>query len=209
MNFKLDFRQWKNRKREELQWKKRHKERQWKEQIKQWLFWPGVFLTGFVFYMLNVPAGWLIGSLLAGMVYRFTVAPRQADSRLFSVALCLIGLTLGAMLEVGLLWEAVLRFGWAMMVGLILTVGGSLLLGHIFFRVSGLDRKTALFSFMPGGASEVLGLADREGADVRIVAAFHTARIVLFVTMIPLLAGAGTGRAASRGFFLRLVEAHE
>lgn len=77
------------------------------------------------------------------------------------------------------------------MVGLFLTLAGGWTLGYILFRFSKLDRKTAFFSFIPGGASEVLGLASKQGANVPIVATFHTARILLFVTILPFLAGNG------------------
>ncbi len=56
-------------------------------------------------------------------------------------------------------------------------------------KYSNLNRNTAFFCCLPGGASEVIGLSYQYGANQQIVAAFHTTRITFFVLVIPLVVG--------------------
>ncbi|SFB37701.1 membrane protein AbrB duplication [Lentibacillus halodurans] len=153
----------------------------------QYVFWPLVLILSYIFNHFNVPAGWLLGALAAGIFYRLTIGPRKKNKHLFPIALGLIGLSLGNMLEIDVLWGAVHTFGFAILFGVIATLGSGLLLGYILYKRTNLDLKTAIFSFIPGGASEVLGLADTNGADIRIVAAFHSARMILLLLLFPFL----------------------
>lgn len=168
--------------------------------IKSWLFWPFVFLAGLLLYELNAPAGWLLGSLIGGAFFRFFVAEHRTDPRLFSAALAFIGLSLGAALDVALLWDVLRRHFWSIAFCLLAILCGGIALGLIFHKVSGIDRKTAILSFIPGGFSEVVSVSDRVEADTRVIASFHTARIIMFVIVFPLLAGAERSRQAAPVF---------
>ncbi|MDG5787199.1 AbrB family transcriptional regulator [Evansella sp. AB-P1] len=176
------------------------------EWITKWGFWPFMLLIGYIFYILNIPAGWLIGSMVASMAYSLFIGPRKVNNNFFAIGLAMIGLTLGAMLDLTILWETIRAFGFYLLLGLVLIIGGSLILCHLFYKTSGLDKKTAYYSLLPGGASEVLALADRHGADAAVVASFHTARIAIFVILMPLLAGAGLVSSAKPSIFLDLVD---
>ena len=68
-----------------------------------------------------------------------------------------------------------------------LAVIGCLILLYLR-RVSSFDAKTAFFAATPGGLSEMVILSDQLGGDMRNVALFHTARLVLIVFSIPLIA---------------------
>lgn len=64
---------------------------------------------------------------------------------------------------------------------------GTLILFYLR-KVSGFDHKTAFFAATPGGLSEMVALSDQLGGDLRSVALFHSARLVLIVFSIPLMA---------------------
>ncbi len=113
---------------------------------------------------------------------------------MFPVALGLIGISLGSAVDVPLIWDSIMRFGWAIVFGIAATIGCGLVLAFILHRSTSIDKKTAVYSFIPGGASEVLGLADRDGANISIVAAFHSVRVILFVGFIPVFVGVGAGQ---------------
>lgn len=161
------------------------------------LFWPCVFVSCYIFNVLNIPAPWLLGSLVIGVLYSLLIGPRERNKYIFPIALALIGLSLGSMLDLMLLREAIQNFGFAILFGVVATLATGLILGYTLYNRTNLDFKTAIYSFVPGGASEVLGVAETNGADIRIVAAFHSARMILFVTFIPLLVGAGINRTGS------------
>ncbi len=67
---------------------------------------------------------------------------------------------------------------------------GTLLLGLIGIFIllrSGSDRATAFFASMPGGASEMVVLANRHQAEAASVAAAHSLRLLLVVLIVPAL----------------------
>ena len=74
-------------------------------------------------------------------------------------------------------------------ISILLIVLGSFVLCWILYKYTFVDKLTALFSCMPGGASVMISLSEDYGADSRIVTAFHTVRMTVFVICIPLLAG--------------------
>ncbi|MDO9320090.1 MAG: AbrB family transcriptional regulator [Pseudomonas sp.] len=59
------------------------------------------------------------------------------------------------------------------------------LIGIALLRHSGVDRATAFFASMPGGASEMVNLAQRNDAQIARVAAAHSLRLLLVVLVIP------------------------
>src|SRR5690606_268964 len=67
---------------------------------------------------------------------------------------------------------------------------GTLLLGLIGLFIllrSGTDRATAFFASMPGGAREMVVLANRHQAEPARVAAAHSLRLLLVVLIVPAL----------------------
>lgn len=54
-------------------------------------------------------------------------------------------------------------------------------------RLAGIDAATAFFAALPGGASEMATLAERQSAAVDRVAAAHALRVMLVVVTVPLL----------------------
>ncbi|WP_059104203.1 AbrB family transcriptional regulator [Shouchella shacheensis] len=155
------------------------------------LFLTVAYAFGWLFQSLSIPAGWLIGALVAGMICSFFVKKLYFSSELFTIALALVGLNIGFMVIPEELWAYRMLLP-AFGLTLLLTLVGGILLGKIFRKWSKTEANTAFFCCLPGGASEVIALSEQYGADQRIVAAFHTARITLFVFTVPFLVGVGT-----------------
>ena len=63
---------------------------------------------------------------------------------------------------------------------LLLTIG----LGWLYFRWAGIDPVTSYFAAVPGNFSDMVILADQLGANVRVVALVHSARLVIAVAAI-------------------------
>lgn len=145
--------------------------------------------TGWAFDLLNVPAGWLLGALLTGLVFGLGQSGVRYDGLPFKLALALVGANIGLLMSQELFMIIGMYIG-PLAVTLILTLAAGFLLGWLLYRWSGiLNKRTAFFCCIPGGASEIISISTEYDADERIVAAFHTARITLFVLMIPFLAG--------------------
>lgn len=144
--------------------------------------------VGGLFARFQVPAGWLLGALMTGIISAFYVKKLMFPDRLFKISLAIIGGNIGFMVvpEQFLTYHVLLL---PFFITLVFTLIGAVLLGRFMRRFTGVHSNTAFFCCLPGGASEVIAISKDYGADQRIVAAFHTARITLFVLMIPFIVG--------------------
>lgn len=72
------------------------------------------------------------------------------------------------------------------MVPLFLIVCGAL--GYPFLRrVAGFDKATAFYAAMPGGLQDMLLFGEESGGDPRALSLLHATRILLIVTILPIL----------------------
>lgn len=150
------------------------------------------FAVGWLVQTIGMPAGWLLGALATGIFWSFFVQKLIFKSELFTVSLALVGISIGFMVIPEELWAYRMLLP-AFLLTLALTLAGAILLGKGFEKWAHTTGNTAFFCCLPGGASEVIALSERYQADQRIVAAFHTTRITLFVLVVPLLVGLATG----------------
>lgn len=155
------------------------------------VFFATSFAVGWVMQAIGLPAGWLLGALLTGIIWSFFIEKLIFRSELFTLSLALVGIVIGFMVVPEEVWEYRTLLP-AFLLTLTLTLIGGIALGKFFGKWTKLSGNTAFFCCLPGGASEVIALSERYQADQRIVAAFHTARITLFVFSVPLIVGIGT-----------------
>ncbi len=140
---------------------------------------------GWLASLAGWPLPWMVGSLLAVIAVRcsgWLVAemPRGRQAGQWIVASA-IGLHF-----TGEVMQQVLAHLGVILAGAV----GTLLLGLIGLFIllrSGTDRATAFFASMPGGASEMVVLANRHQAEPARVAAAHSLRLLLVVLIVPAL----------------------
>lgn len=140
---------------------------------------------GWLASLANWPLPWMVGSLLAVIAVRcsgwlVSEMPRGRQAGQWIVASA-IGLHF-----TGEVMQQVLAHLGVILAGAI----GTLLLGLIGLFIllrSGTDRATAFFASMPGGASEMVVLANRHQAEPGRVAAAHSLRLLLVVLIVPAL----------------------
>ena len=138
---------------------------------------------GWLASLVQLPLPWITGSLLAVILVRCSgwlvnelPGGRRAGQWLVASA---IGLHFTAPV-----FEQMLGHFWLILLGALLTCLLSLP-GIVLLRRHGVDRPTAFFASMPGGASEMVGFALRHGANPARVAAAHSLRVLLVVLTIP------------------------
>lgn len=137
---------------------------------------------------LRLPLPWMLGPLAVTALFGIAGAPLAASSRLRNLGQAGIGVALGLYFT-----PAVLSLMPALAPALGAGVLWALAIGFGFYRFllrsPGLDpanaRATAFFSGAIGGASEMAVLADRHGGAVDRVAAAHSMRLLLVITLIP------------------------
>ncbi len=102
---------------------------------------------------------------------------RQAGQWIIGTALGLY-FTPQVMREVGALWHLLVA-------GAVFAIFVGYASGLALSRLAGIDRTTALFASVPGGAAEMSVLGEPFGARVDLVAAAQSLRILLVVVTIP------------------------
>ncbi|HLD69055.1 MAG TPA: AbrB family transcriptional regulator [Pseudomonas sp.] len=140
---------------------------------------------GYLASLSGWPLPWMVGSLLAVMAVRCgggrlgeLPGGRQAGQ-------CLVASAIGLHFTSEVLHQ-VFEHAGVILAGAGVTLLSSLI-GIILLRRAGVDRATAFFASMPGGASEMVNLALRHGAQPARVAAAHSLRLLLVVLLVPAL----------------------
>ncbi|WP_029770810.1 AbrB family transcriptional regulator [Pseudogulbenkiania sp. MAI-1] len=135
---------------------------------------------------LRVPLPWLVGPLLATASGRLGGVALQGPRWGRAAGQAVIGTALGLYFTPLVMRPLLGLLPYLLLAGLfafVLAVLG----GALLQRLSGLDRGSAFFACMPGGASEMANLAEHHGVRVDRVAAAHSLRMLLVVIVIPAL----------------------
>ena len=140
---------------------------------------------GWLASLANWPLPWMVGSLLAVIPVRCSGWLVSEVPRGRQVGQWIVASAIGLHFTGEVMREVLAHFG-VILAGAL----GTLLLGLIGIFIllrSGSDRATAFFASMPGGASEMVVLANRHQAEAASVAAAHSLRLLLVVLIVPAL----------------------
>jgi len=150
-----------------------------------WWSTPLVGLTGgFLASLVGWPLPWMIGSLLAIILVR-CLTPWQLqeipNGRKFGQ--WVIGIGIGLHFTPLVIEQVMGHLGLIFFGALVTSV--SSIVGVWLMRRTGEDRATAFFSSMPGGSGEMVNLGARNGADLSLVAAGQSLRVLVVVLCVP------------------------
>ena len=141
-------------------------------------------VAGGVFAGLRLPLPWMIGPLAAMAVFNFAGAGLRAPRGGRECGQIVIGTALGLYFspvvarEVASYWHLLLIAGvFAILIGAAA--------GWMLSRAAGIDRTTAFFSSVAGGAAEMTTLGERYGARPDRVALAQSVRILAVVVVVP------------------------
>ncbi len=146
-------------------------------------------IAGLVFNWLQIPVGWLLGSMIGGIAYSAIKGNPQPLPKMFvTVGKAFIALYTAARFS----WDTInVAATYAVPLLLCVLISGALSLfhGYLLSRLSGIDRVTGFVAFIPGAASSIVPIAEEMGADAVAVAVFQSIRLLLVVLLIPSAAG--------------------
>lgn len=142
-------------------------------------------LAGRLAALGHLPLPWMLGPLFAIAALRILGAPLAPLPGGRQAGQWAIGTALGLYFT-----PAVLGLLAAHAVLVTIVALGSLLAGFscalLTARIGGVDRATAFFASLPGGASEMAVIAERFGGAVDRIAAAHAIRVMLVVAVVPI-----------------------
>jgi membrane AbrB-like protein len=143
---------------------------------------------GALFAAIGLPAPWLLGPLLAGLVFGCSPLETQRVPRpIFICAQVVVGLVLAGGLRPSFLGTIATHW-WLLGTLVTATVAAAASSAWFLIRTTTLPAVTATLGMMPAGAATMTGLAVDLDADPRVVAFLQYMRIILAISTVSLVA---------------------
>ena len=144
-------------------------------------------LGGYLGTKLKIPAGALIGSLLAVICFKLISRVDWNVPKTFTFVLqVFLGIMVGASFQPGML-KVMSRVFFPVITSTLLLVGTGLLISMVFTRMGLLDMGTAYLATSPGAMSALLVVALDSGRDAAVITCFHFFRVVFIILTMPLI----------------------
>jgi hypothetical protein len=141
---------------------------------------------GAAFAYADLPLPWMLGAMAASMAASLAGVEIALPQRLRRPMIAVVGVALGSAFTPDRLQGFAAWLPSLSVLPIYVAIIGCIILLYLR-RFSCFDSRTAFFAATPGGLSEMVILSDQLGADMRNVALFHSARLMLIVFTIPLI----------------------
>lgn len=139
-----------------------------------------------VFLFLGLPLPLLLGPMLACLIAALAGTP-LADAGQFGVFMrTFLGVAVGASITpevLGQLPEIAASLAFVPVFIVVIALVGY----PLFRRVFGFDHPTAWYAAMPGGLQDMLIFGEEAGGDIRALSLVHATRVLVIVTVAPLM----------------------
>ena len=145
-----------------------------------------------VFWLLGIPLPFLFGPMFACLLAALAGAPLAGAGQLGVAMRTILGVAVGASITPEVL-ERVPQMALSVaLIPLYIVVIG--LVGVPFFRrVYRFDWATSWYAAMPGGLQDMVIFGQEAGGDVRALSLIHATRVLIIVTVAPLILTQGFG----------------
>lgn len=149
-----------------------------------------------VFWMLGLPLPFLFGPMCACLIAALMGAPLKGLGVVSVAARTILGVAVGASITPAVVSQLPqMALSVALVPIYIVLIG---LIGVPFFhKVCGFDRVTAWYASMPGGLQDMIIFGKEAGADARALSLIHATRVLIIITLAPLILTFGFGAALS------------
>jgi membrane AbrB-like protein len=132
----------------------------------------------------GTPLPWMIGSMfaMAGAQLsgaRLAVVPGGRDA-----GMLVVGVTLGLYFTPPVVREVLAYWPWFVALGFA-AIGMGAASALVLMRLGGVDRATAYFGSMPGGAADMVNVGERHGARRDQAALAHSLRLLILISTVP------------------------
>jgi membrane AbrB-like protein len=142
-------------------------------------------IGGAVCAWLRMPLPWMIGSMLAMASVQMAGAELEPLPGGRDAGMVVVGATLGLYFTAPVVHEIAQYWPWLVALGFA-AIGFGTLSAFVLARLARVDRATAFFGSMPGGAADMALMGERHGASPDRVALSHSIRLLFVVTLFPI-----------------------
>ena len=146
----------------------------------------------FGFWVLGLPLPFLFGPMAACLVGALTGAPLRGLGQVSVGARTILGVAVGASITPEVVGRLPQMAASVALIPLYIAAIG--LVGVPFFRkVYRFDWATSWYAAMPGGLQDMVIFGQEAGGDVRALSLIHATRVLIIVTLAPLILTQGFG----------------
>ncbi|QRF65200.1 AbrB family transcriptional regulator [Ponticoccus alexandrii] len=139
-----------------------------------------------LFWALSFPLPFLFGPMTACLLAALLGAPLKGVGPISKGARTILGVAVGASITPEVMHQIPNMLGSVMFVPLYVAVIG--LIGVPYFhRICGFDLPTSYYAAMPGGLQDMVVFGQEAGADVRALSLIHATRVLIIVTIAPIV----------------------
>ncbi len=140
---------------------------------------------GVVFHLMGAPLPFLFGPLAFCLFAALGGAPLTGLGPVGQAARTILGVAVGASVTPEVIAEAPrMAVSMALVPLYVIAIGA---VGFPFFRRLGFDPATAWYAAMPGGLQDMILFGKEAGGDVRALSLIHATRVLIIVTLAPLI----------------------
>ncbi len=137
--------------------------------------------------LLKLPAAFLIGAIIGGLIFAIMGSPLRIPNRVFVVAQSLLGCMIARVFSVSVL-ENIAAHWILVFISVLSVLGCSFLVGLFLQKRQILPGSTAIWGSWPGAASVMSIMAEAYGADIRLVALMQYLRVVMVAVLASVVA---------------------
>lgn len=150
-----------------------------------------------IFQALGVPLPFLFGPLFACLAAALAGVPLRGAGTIGTAARTILGVAVGASLTPALLASLpAIGLSLALIPLYVALIG---VFGMVYFRrICGYDPATAWYSAMPGGLQDMVIFGTEAGGNPRTLSLIHATRVLVIVTLAPILLTQAFGATLDR-----------
>src|SRR5689334_1322389 len=134
---------------------------------------------------MHTPLPWMLGSIFGMGAAQMAGAHFQTLPGGRNVGMLIVGTSLGLYFTAPVVREVAHYWPWFVFLGFA-AIGFGAASALVLMKLGGIDRPTAYFGSMPGGAAEMATMGESYGAKTHLVAVAHTMRMLVIVSVIPI-----------------------
>lgn len=139
-----------------------------------------------VFALAGLPLPFLFGPMLACLIAALLGARLRGMGQVSVAARTILGVAVGASVTPELLYQLPLMAASVALIPLYIVLIA--LIGVPFFnRLCGFDPVTSFYAAMPGGLQDMVIFGEAAGGNVRTLSLVHATRVLIIVTIAPVL----------------------
>ena len=145
-------------------------------------------IVGFIFKWLHFPVCWLLGPMVAGILYAVIQGhPQPLPRVLITMGKAIIGIATAFRFSPETI-SSIATYAIPVVGCILITAALSMFKGYLLSRWGGVSRATGFLASIPGTASAIVAMSEELGADPIAVALLQFLRLLLVVLIVPIFA---------------------